>query len=189
MSEQEPRGRLLIISGPSGVGKDTVINRWIESNPRVERVISATTRLPREGEVAGVDYHFLSVPDFEAMVGRHELLEHKFVFGKWYGTPLKQLEAGLAAGKLMILKIDVQGAIEVMPLRPDATSIFILPPSHEELERRLRDRSTDSAAQIEERLAKAAKEIELAGHYQYQVVNADVEATVREFERIVQETN
>jgi guanylate kinase len=179
------KGRLVILSGPSGVGKDTVIDAWVRANPSVERVVAATTRPPRPGERDGVDYRFLDRAAFESLVARGALLEHKLVHGNWYGTPIETLDAGLAVGKTMILKIDVQGALSVMPLRPDAITIFLLPPNSEELERRLRARHSETAGQVAERLTNAREEIAQAPRYQHQVVNSDVEDTVRQLEALV----
>src|SRR5689334_15018289 len=128
-------GRLVILSGPSGVGKDTVLAAWQSSNPRVQRVVAYTTRAPRAGEQNGVDYHFVSRARFDELVEANAFLEHKIVHGNYYATPLADMEAMLNAGKIAVLKIDVQGAMEAMRLRPDALSIFLLPPNVEDLEK------------------------------------------------------
>jgi len=178
-------GILVILSGPSGVGKDTVIDRWHRVDPRVERVVAATTRAPRDGEVDGVHYHFRTEAEFVAMTERGEFLEHKLVHDKRYGTPLADMERRLAAGKITILKIDVQGALEVMERRPDALSIFILPPSREELQARILSRATDSPEAIEKRLRIAEEEMDLADRYRYRVVNDDVDRAVGEIAAII----
>jgi guanylate kinase len=178
-------GRLVILSGPSGVGKDTVIDAWRLSNSNVERVIAATTRTPRPGEVDGVDYHFLSLPEFEQRASQGAFLEHKLVHGNWYATPLAELNAGLVAGKVMLLKIDVQGALSVMALRPDALTIFLMPPSDAELEKRLRSRLTETEEQIRERLKTAREEIALSNRYQHLVVNDEVVHAVQQLEDLV----
>lgn len=178
-------GRLVILSGPSGVGKDTVLDAWHAVNPRVQRVIAYTTREPRKGEVDGIDYHFVSRDRFNELIGAGAFLEHKEVFGNGYATPLHDMEAMLAAGKVAILKIDVQGALTAMHLRPDATSIFLMPPSVEELERRIRGRASDSPDVIERRLQKAHDEIAHSGHYGYSVVNENVDRTIAELEAIL----
>lgn len=180
-------GKLVILSGPSGVGKDTVIDEWRLINPRVVRVIAETTRSPRPGEVHGEDYFFSTVEEFEVRIEKGAFLEHKNVFGNYYGTPLSQLEALIEAGKIAILKIDVQGALDVMKARPEAVSIFILPPSLGELERRLRSRATDSEDAILNRLEKAKWEIEESRHYQHRIVNEKIADVVAECERILQE--
>lgn len=178
-------GRLVILSGPSGVGKDTVINEWRKRNSHVERVVAYTTRAPRTGEVAGVDYHFVPVEAFHQMAEAGEFLEYKEVHGNFYATPLLDMERMLQDGKIAILKIDVQGALSAMDLRPDAISVFLLPPSREELERRIRGRGTDDAATIEKRLRNATEEIELADRYHHQVTNDDLERVIRELEEII----
>ena len=179
-------GRLVILSGPSGVGKDTVLDAWHAHNPRVQRVVAATTRAPREGEVDGVDYIFLSREAFLSKVDRDEFLEHMEVHDNLYGTPVEGLQALLAEGKIAVLKIDVQGALDVMPKRPDAITIFLLPPSEEVLEARLRSRSTDSEVVIEKRLVNAHAEVAVGlSHYQHHVINEHVPETVDKLEAII----
>ena len=173
------------MSGPSGVGKDTVINAWRTRNPRVHRVVAYTTREPRVGEREGVDYHFVSLDQFHQLAADGAFLEHKEVHGNWYATPLRAMEQMLAEGKIAILKIDVQGALTAMRSRPDALSIFLMPPSWEELERRIRGRGTDDAATIEKRLRNATEEIEFADHYRFRVTNDDLDKAVAELEAIV----
>lgn len=172
-------GVLVILSGPSGVGKDTVLNAWRAANPRVRRVVAYTTRAPRAGEVDGEDYHFVTFPEFLLKAEAGDFLEHKQVHDNWYATPLRDMEAMLAEGLIAVLKIDVQGAIEAMGLRPDAKSVFLLPPSDEELERRIRSRKTDSPEAIERRLRNARAEIALSHHYAFRIVNDDLDACVR----------
>lgn len=171
-------GRLVILSGPSGVGKDTVIDAWKASDPRVRRVVAYTTRAPRTGETDGIDYHFVPVERFRELADAGAFLEFKEVHGNFYATPLHDMEAMLTDGAIAVLKIDVQGALSAMELRPDAMTIFILPPSDEELERRIRGRGTDDEATIEKRLHNARLEIELSDRYQHRIVNDSVEAVV-----------
>lgn len=179
-------GKLVILSGPSGVGKDTVLQHWTKINPNVVKVVSCTTRAPRPDEVDGVDYHFLSPEEFHARARSGQFLEYKTVHENWYATPIDHMESLLEAGKVAVLKIDVQGALTALKLRPDAVSIFILPPSWEELERRIRNRASDSAEQIEVRLKNARDEIATAEeYYGYRVVNDDLERTVAEIDAIV----
>ena len=178
-------GVLVIFSGPSGVGKDTLLEAWQAVNPRVERVVAACTRAPRPGEVDGVDYHFKTVEEFEQMILDGAFLEHKKVYDNYYGTPLSDMERRLSEGKMAVLKIDAQGALDAMQIRPDAVTIFTLPPTNEELERRIRSRGTDSEEQIQKRLASALWEIEQSAHYQHRVVNDDLSRAVLEIEGIL----
>lgn len=180
-------GRLIILSGPSGVGKDTVIDAWRTRNPRVRRVVAYTTRPPRPGEVDGVDYHFVSVPRFQHLVEQGAFLEHKEVHGNFYATPLTDMEAMLENGFLAILKIDVQGALTAMELRPDATTIFILPPSWQDLERRIQFRGSDAPEVIERRLQDARAEMSLADRYQYRIYNDRITSAVDRLEAIFKE--
>lgn len=177
-------GKLVILSGPSGVGKDTVLEAWKEKEPRVERVVAYTTRAPRPGEVHGIDYHFVPREQFDRHAREGDFLEFKEVHGNGYATPLKDMERMLAEGKIAILKIDVQGALEVMPMRPDAMTIFLLPPSWEELERRIRGRGTESEEQILKRLKNAKDELDNAKHYQHQVVNETIDQVVEDLMRL-----
>ncbi len=179
------QGRLVIISGPSGVGKDTIINAWKERNPLIERVVAYTTRAPRPGEIDGVDYNFITRDRFCEMAEKGEFLEYKEVHDYHYATPLKDMERLLAAGKIVVLKIDVQGALSVMALRDDATSIFLLPPDSDELERRIKARGTEDTPTILRRLRNAQEEIALASRYPHRIVNADVNETVNELQRIL----
>jgi guanylate kinase len=178
------RGRVVVVSGPSGAGKTTVLNalRGCAPVPLVESV-SATTRPPRPGEVDGVDYHFLTDEDFQSLRARGKFLECFQVFAKghWYGTLLSEVATGLAAGKWVILGIDVQGAMAVLDRFADAVTIFVRPGSWEELERRLRGRGTESKEELRQRLDRARKELSMAGRYRHQVVNDNVEQAVRQF--------
>lgn len=179
------RGRIVILSGPSGSGKDTIIDAWIALNPRVQRVITFTTRAPRDGERDGIDYHFVTEEVFKEMVHKNKFLEHKEVYGMHYGSPLEEPFAMAAAGKIAVLKIDVQGAMAAMKRVPQAISIFLMPPSLEELRRRLVHRGTDTLEQIETRMKNAAKEMGAAGEYNFVVVNDSVERAVGEIDRLV----
>ncbi|GJQ57178.1 MAG: guanylate kinase [Rhodocyclaceae bacterium] len=178
-------GRLVILSGPSGVGKDSVLDRWKTADPRVVRVVAYCTRAPRTGEVDGVDYHFCSREQFIAKADAGDFLEYKEVHGNLYATPLKDMEKLLADGRIAVLKIYVQGAISVMEKRDDAISIFLLAPSFQELERRIRKRGTDDEATIQKRLKNARDEIALSDRYQYRVVNDDIDRAVAEIMEIV----
>jgi guanylate kinase len=180
------QGRLVILSGPSGVGKDTVINAWQARNPDVARVVAYTTRQPRDGEIDGFDYNFISAEIFNAKADDGDFLEYKAVHGNWYATPKTDMEELLSEGKIAILKIDVQGALTVMGLRPGATTVFLMPPDENELHARIRGRGTESAEAVEKRMKAAKEEMELSRHYQFKVTNVDVEDTVDELERILQ---
>jgi len=177
-------GKLVILSGPSGVGKDTVLDAWSVRDPRVQRVVAYTTRPMRTGEMDGVDYKFVTGEKFRDLISGGAFLEFKEVFGNLYGTPLLEMEEMLGAGRIAVLKIDVQGALTAMKLRPDALTIFIMPPSFEELERRIRSRGTDPAEVIERRLQTARDEMALAPEYQHVLVNRDVVETVETLEAL-----
>jgi len=178
-------GRLVILSGPSGVGKDTVIDAWSKVNPSVQRVVAYTTRPIRENETEGVDYHFVSRERFTEMIEDGAFLEHKDVFGNLYGTPKCDMEALLAVGKVAVLKIDVQGAMSVMKLRSDALTVFLMPPSTEELERRIRGRAADSPEVIERRLQVAREEIAHSPEYRHVIVNRQVDEVVTTLESLI----
>ena len=173
------KGLLVVVSGPSGAGKGTICQALLERTPLAYSV-SATTRKPRAGEVDGVNYHFLSVEAFEEMIEKDGLLEWAKVYDNYYGTPLKKVEEKLAAGEDILLEIDTQGALNVMERCPDGTFIFLLPPSLEELRRRITGRGTESEESLARRLAAARDEIRLGRRYRYAVLNDTVEdATTR----------
>ena len=172
--------RLFVVSGPSGVGKGTLVARVREQIPDLGLTVSATTRKPRVGEVDGVSYHFLSDDEFDSRVEAGEFLEWANVFGKRYGTLVSEVRRVLDGGSSVILEIDVQGGLQVKEKLPEAVLIFIEPPSAEELERRLRTRATDSAETIERRLKEAAHELELGKRYDEHIVNDELELAVEE---------
>ena len=169
------RGRIFVISGPSGAGKSTVIGHLMKTLEKPYFSVSATTRAPREGEVDGVDYHFLSREAFEGLIERGELLEHAEYVGNYYGTPVAPIEEKLAEGYDVLLDIETQGAEQVMANRPDAVTMFLFPPGFAVLEERLRKRGTDSEEKIQARLAQARVECKRAGLYHYIVINDLIE--------------
>jgi guanylate kinase len=179
------RGRLVVLSGPSAVGKDTVIGRVVELLPELRRSVSHTSRAARAGEVDGREYRFVGRDQFEAMRVAGEFLETATVHGNRYGTAAAQVERLLAKGHDVVLKIDVQGAAQVRRIRPDALFIFLAPPSREELLQRLRQRETESPAELETRTRDADSELAEAPKYQYLVVNDEVERAAREIAAIV----
>lgn len=176
-------GKLVVISGPSGAGKSTVVRELLASCPLpLELSVSATTRPPRPGELNHVHYHFLTRAEFERGRERGEFLECKEVFGRgdWYGTLQSPVAAGLAAGKWVLLEIDVEGALSVLAAHPEAITIFLHSGSLEELERRLRQRNTETEAALARRLEVARRELTFLGQYRHQVINRDVPQAVRE---------
>ncbi len=179
------KGCLIVVSGPSGAGKGTVCSAFLREHKDVAYSVSATTRAPRDGEEDGVNYYFLAREEFERMIDRGELLEWAEVYGNYYGTPLKKIEERLARGEDILLEIDTQGALNVQKKFPDGVYVFILPPSLEELDRRLRSRGTDSEEAVSRRLAAAAGEIAVAKEYAYVIVNDKVETAVRTLSAIV----
>lgn len=169
------RGELIVISGPSGVGKGTICAALVGSDPRLCVSVSATTRPPRPNEVHGKHYFFVSREEFERMICADELLEYMDVFGTaYYGTPRSFVDGKLAEGFDVILEIDVGGAMNVKRARPEAVTIFIAPPSMKELRRRLEKRGTETSEQIERRYAKAREEMACMSGYDYIVVNDDL---------------
>ena len=178
-------GMLLVVSGPSGVGKGTIVKRIMENDPSIVFSVSATTRAPREGEVNHRDYHFVTEAEYDELVAQDAFLEHAEVHGHRYGTLKSEVEKRIADGQNVLLDIDTQGALQVMEKAPDAVSVFILPPSFQELERRLRGRQTETEADILRRLANARAEVKLLPRYTYALVNDDLDQACRTMEHIV----
>ena len=181
-------GLLIVISGPSGVGKDTVIKRLLELDPNLRYSVSYTTRSRRAGEVDGVNYHFVTRHEFEDLIGKGALLEHATYDGNLYGTPVAQLAKERAADHDIVLKIDVQGAEQVRGRAPDALRIFLAPPSMAELLRRRTERHSESARDQSARQLIATEEMALAPHFDHVVVNDDLERAVDEVLEIVRKS-
>ncbi len=178
------KGRMIVVSAPSGCGKGTILSEILKDDSYYYS-ISATTRQPREGEVNGVNYHFISVDEFEKLIADDGMLEYAKYCDNYYGTPKKILEEKMDEGINVILEIEVQGAMKVKEICPEAVFIFIVPPTVAELERRLRKRGTESDEIIAKRVAEAAGEIEKAINYDYVLVNAALEEAVEDFKTIV----
>lgn len=178
--------KLFVVSGPSGVGKGTLVSLVREQRSDLGLTVSATTRQPRPGEVDGVSYHFLTNDDFDRRVEAGEFLEWANVHGNRYGTLASEVDRNLSAGKSVILEIDVQGALNVRKVFPDAVLVFIEPPSMEVLEQRLRGRETESEESLRLRLADAAGELELAPRYDERIVNDDLERATSELLRVLE---
>jgi guanylate kinase len=182
-----PPGRLVVLSGPSGVGKSR-IRQDVVRRTAAQFSVSATTRRPRVGEVDGRDYRFVDRTAFEAMIAENRLLEWAEVFGQYYGTPAEPVRRALAAGRTVLLEIDVQGARQVRRAMPDAAFVLIVPPDDEELRRRLAGRGTEDADALVQRLATAQKELAAARNsamYDYEIVNDDLETAVDEVVAII----
>ncbi len=183
MSERQPV--VIVVSAPSGAGKTTVLARVLGELPGIRFSVSHTTRAPRVGERDGLDYHFVEREAFQRLRDEHRLLEWAEVHGNYYGTGLAELERAAAEGKDVLLDIDVQGAEQVRARIKDAVTVFILPPSYEVLEWRLRGRAQDGEETIRRRLAAAGREIGAFEKYDYAIVNEDLDACVEELKCIV----
>ncbi|MBC7261263.1 MAG: guanylate kinase [Anaerolineae bacterium] len=184
---EHPNPLLIVISGPSGVGKDTVIKRMKELNYPFHFVITATTRPPRKGERHGVDYFFLSEDEFVRLMQAGELLEHAWVYGEYKGIPKEQVRQALASGQDVIMRLDVQGAATVRRLLPDAILIFLLPGSEDELLNRLRKRGSESDEALQRRLATLREEMKHITEFDYAVVNREgqLDLTVEKIAAII----
>ena len=167
-----------MVSAPAGCGKDTILNELLKKTDKAGYAVSATTRAPREGEVNGVHYHFLTREEFERKIAEKEVLEYTEYCGNYYGTLRKSVNDLLNEGKDAILKIEVEGAMNIKKLFPEACLVFILPPSWEVLEKRLRDRGTETEDKIVERTKQAHNEVKFAKNYDYLIVNDELESAV-----------
>jgi guanylate kinase len=185
LSEERAAAALYVVSAPSGAGKTSLVKAALDRDPRLRLSISHTTRKRREHEVDSVHYFFVDRPRFDAMVAAGEFLEHAEVFDNFYGTGRAQVQRLISEGHPVILEIDWQGARQVRAAMPDAVTVFVLPPSREELERRLRDRKTDSDAVIARRLRDAVADMGHWNEFDYVIVNEDFEAAVRDFQVIL----
>lgn len=178
-------GKLIVLTGPSGVGKGTLVRSLLQRHPELALSVSATTRAPREGEIHGQHYYFVDRPKFEDMVELGELLEWAEFAGNCYGTPRGPVLDRIREGNSVLLEIELLGARQVGQSFPEALKVFILPPSKSELERRLRGRGQESEEAIARRLQRATEEIEAAGEFDFQIVNDDFETALRELEAVL----
>ena len=181
-----PQGRLYVVAAPSGAGKTSLVKALMEREPRIQFSVSYTTRKPRPNEIAGRDYHFVSMERFREMIANQEFLEHAQVFDNCYGTGVRTVQEALSNGEQLLLEIDWQGARQVRLRIPEAVSIFILPPSREALELRLKGRSTDSDAVIQRRLQDAAEDLGHWSEFDYVVVNDRFEQALEDLQAIVE---
>lgn len=177
---------LFVVSGPSGTGKDTIVARLLADHPEIQHTISATTRAPREGEQDGVNYYFVSKEDFERKLQNDEIVEHTCYCGNYYGTLRSEIERHMREKTPVILVIEVEGAGNIKRLYPGATTVFVLPPDIQELERRLRARGTEDEATIQKCLTRAQTEIANAIHYDEHLVNVEVGPCAESLYTIIQ---
>lgn len=175
-------GKLIVLTGPSGVGKGTLMRSLLQRHPELYYSVSATTRAPRPGEVDGKNYYFINRSKFEQLLAQGEFLESAEFAGNYYGTPREAVLSQVQSGKLVVLEIELEGARQIRASFPEALSIFILPPSFEELERRIRGRGQDSEEAIARRLQRAKQEIQAADEFDIQIVNDDFETALTAIE-------
>lgn len=175
-------GKLIVLTGPSGVGKGTLVRSLLARHHELYLSVSVTTRAPRPGEIDGQHYYFVTLSQFKNLVETGELLEWAEFAGNFYGTPVAPVKQRIAEGKSVVLEIELEGARQIRKTFPEAIRIFILPPSWEELERRLRSRGQDSEEAIVRRLQRAKEEIEAAGEFDYQVINDDLDRALEHLE-------
>jgi guanylate kinase len=183
--ESPSLGKLIVLTGPSGVGKGTLMQKLLQLHPELYYSVSATTRSPRPGEINGQNYYFINRSQFEKLVAQGELLEWAEFAGNYYGTPRAAVLEQIQSGKLVILEIELEGARQIKASYPNALSIFILPPSFSELEKRIRGRGQDSQEAIARRLNRAQEEIEAAAEFDLQIVNDDFETALNQIEAVL----
>lgn len=179
------KGLLIVVSGPSGVGKGTVLKELIDSNENIFYSISATTREPREGEVHGKNYFFITKDEFQKQIDEDLMLEYAQYCGNFYGTPARAVDDMLSIGKDVILEIEVQGALQIKKKRPDAVLIFIIPPEFNDIEARLRGRKTETDDVVQNRIETAKEEIKYAENYDYIIINDIIAKAQRNIESII----
>lgn len=179
------RGLLLVVSGPSGAGKGTICKALLERHPEINISVSATTRQPRNGEVDGINYHFLTKDDFVEKLSEDGFFEHAQVYDNYYGTPKKFVIDKLAAGEDVLLEIDIQGAMQVREKYPEGIYLFVLPPSMSELKNRIIKRGSETQESLEKRFSSAFKEIDFIKKYDYYIINDDLERAVTTLENII----
>ena len=177
--------KLIILTGPSGVGKGTIVKKILDMDTNIWLSVSATTRKPREGEIDGNEYYFLSERLFKNMINKNQLIEWAKFAGNYYGTPLASVNKKIEEGLIVLLEIEVEGARQIKKKFPESLSIFILPPSIKELERRIRNRGTEEEEAIKNRLCRANYEIESSGEFDFALTNKNIDVTVRRIINII----
>lgn len=183
--ESPSLGKLIVLTGPSGVGKGTLMQKLLQLHPELYYSVSATTRSPRPGEINGQNYYFITRSQFEKLVAQGEFLEWAEFAGNYYGTPRAAVLEQIHSGKLVILEIELEGARQIRTSYPNALSIFILPPSFAELEKRIRGRGQDSQEAIARRLNRAQEEIQAADEFDIQIINDDFETALNQIEAVL----
>ena len=186
IEELQKQGRIIVVSGPSGVGKTTLVETILEHSSSIVRSVSATTRLPRSGETDGVDYHFLPKSEFERLIEQNGLVEWTKYGENYYGTLKSTLESTIKAGKDIVLTIDVDGAIQLKKLGLSCLLIFILPPSVQILRQRLEERKTETESELNQRLERAKAEFDLVAYYDYCVINDQIPLAIQQLIKIIE---
>ena len=186
IEELQKQGRIIVVSGPSGVGKTTLVETMLEHSSSIVRSVSATTRLPRSGETDGVDYHFLPKSEFERLIEQNGLVEWTKYGENYYGTLKSTLESTIKAGKDIVLTIDVDGAIQLKKLGLSCLLIFILPPSVQILRQRLEERKTETESELNQRLERAKAEFDLVAYYDYCVINDQIPLAIQQLIKIIE---